>query len=445
MHETRRLLAQLILLVMLLLCSASMCIYWSRVPDALHDAHVRTGLPQAKPLTDLYPRWYGTRELLLHHRDPYGAEVSREIQVAYYGRALDTSRPEDRLDQERFAYPLYVVFLMLPTVTMGFETVRTVAWWFLAVVTAAGVWCWLRFMRIQLSVIGGVAVYSFALTSVPVLQGLSLLQLGLLGASLIAAAAACAGSGRLFLAGSLLAVATIKPQMCILALAWFALWVLGDWQRRKSFLMGFGATLAVLVVASGFFLPSWLIHYPAALVAYSQYTDPKAFLAGVMPSAGYWATSMVAVSGVGWFCWRQRRESADSVWFAIAMAFVLALTVSVVPTVNASFNEVLLLPVVLLGIRHRREIVGRNRLSRMAALGLCACAILPWVLALAVLLARPDPPNGWYLAMWSAPIFSSFGLPILAFGFLILLVRALATNSTGTSKGAPLPAAELPQ
>jgi len=31
------------------------------------------------------------RELLLHHRDPYGAEVSREIQVAYYGHALDTA------------------------------------------------------------------------------------------------------------------------------------------------------------------------------------------------------------------------------------------------------------------------------------------------------------------------------------------------------------------
>jgi hypothetical protein len=334
---------------------------------------------------------------------------------------------------------------MLPTVTMGFETVRTVAWWFLAVVTAAGVWCWLQFLRIQLSVIAWLAVCSLALTSIPVLQGLSLLQLGLLGASLIAGAAACAASGRIFLAGSLLAVATVKPQMCILALAWFALWVLGDWQRRKSFLMGFGATLALLVVASGFFLPSWLLHYPAALVAYSQYTNPRAFLAGVLPPALYWATSTVAVIGVGWFCWRQRREPADSVWFAIALALVLSLTVTVIPTVNASFNHVLLLPVVLLGIRYWREIVGRNRLSRMAALGLCGCAILPWVLALGVLLARPDPPNGWYLAMWSAPIFSSFALPILAFGFLILLVRALAINSTETSKGAPLSAAELPR
>jgi len=434
MDGTTRLVVRLILLSLLLLCSASMCIYWGRVPDALHDAHVRTGLPQAKPLTDLYPRWYGTRELLLHHRDPYGAEVCRDIQVAYYGRALDPSRPEDRLDQERFAYPLYVIFLMLPTVRMTFKTVQSVAWWFLAVVTAAGVWCWLRFLRIQLSVIAGVAVYSLSLTSVPVLQGLSLLQLGLLVGSLIAGAAACAASGWLFLAGSLLAIATLKPQMCILPIAWFAVWALGDWQRRKSLVMGFGAMLAVLVLASEIFLPGWLIHYPAALVAYSQYTYPRTFLGGVLPPVLDWVSSIVAVSGVGWFCWRQRRESADSAWFAIALAFVLALTVTVVPTVNASFNHLLLLPAALLGIRYWKEIIGRNRLSRMAALGLCGCTILPWVLALAVLVTRPDPRHGWYLAMWSAPIFSSFALPLLTFGFLILLVRAL-TKSSGTISG----------
>ena len=34
-------------------------------------------------LSDLYPRWLGARELLLRHRDPYSAEVTREIQSGY--------------------------------------------------------------------------------------------------------------------------------------------------------------------------------------------------------------------------------------------------------------------------------------------------------------------------------------------------------------------------
>jgi hypothetical protein len=110
--------------------------------------------------------------------------------------------------------------------------------------------------------------------------------------------------------------------------------------------------------------------------------------------------------------------------------------------VNASFNHLLLIPAALLGIRNWEDIVGRNRLSRIATLGLCGCAMLPWVLALAVLVTRPDPRHGWYLAMWSAPIFSSFALPLLTFGLLILLVRAL-TKSSGTISGTRLTTVQL--
>lgn len=435
MPPTRPFFMRLVLLGLLLGCSASMRVYWNRLPGALHAANVRTGLPQAKPLTDLYPRWYGTRELLLHHRDPYGVEVSREIQIAYYGRALNPSVTADRLDQERFAYPLYVIFLMLPTVPMEFDTVRVVVWCFLAVVAAAGVWFWLRFLRIQLSVLAAVAVFAVALTSVPVMQGLSLLQLGLLVASLIAAAAMCAAQGRLFLAGTLLAIATIKPQMAVPPIAWFAMWTVGGWKQRKSLLRGFGAMLIVLIVASESLLPGWLIRYPQALVAYSEYTNAKAFLAAVLPSGVFWVVTVLAVLGVGVFCWRVRREPSDSVWFAIALAFVLTLTVTVVPTVNASFNQVLLLPVFLLGIRHWHDLGRGNRVSRLALYAITGCAFLPWVLALVVVVARPDLRNGWYLTLWSAPIFSSFALPVAALGVLMLLCRAVTSNSTGVVRG----------
>src|SRR5215469_13244704 len=80
-------------------------------------------------LSDLYPRWLGARELLLHHRDPYGADVTREIQIGYYGRALDPARPNDPKDQQAFAYPIYVVPMLAPTVHLPFTTVRRVAIW----------------------------------------------------------------------------------------------------------------------------------------------------------------------------------------------------------------------------------------------------------------------------------------------------------------------------
>jgi hypothetical protein len=440
MRPTRPLFIRLTLLMLLLVCSASMWIYWKRVPGALHAANVRTGLLNAKPLTDLYPRWYGTRELVLHHRDPYGVEVSQGIQIAYYGRALNPSVPGDRLDQQRFAYPLYVIFLMLPTVPMEFDTVRIVAWWFLAAVAATGVGLWLRFLRLQLSLMAGVAVFAVALTSLPMMQGLSLLQLGLVVAGLIAGAAACVANGRFFLAGTLLAMATIKPQMAVLPIGWFFIWAFGAWRQRKALVWGFGAMLTGLIVASEFFLPGWLIRYPQALVAYSEYTNATAFLCTVLPSSWCRVVSIVAVLGVGAFCWKVRREPADSVWFAIALAFVLALTVTVVPTVNASFNQVLLLPVFLLGVRHARELGRGSRLSRLAVCAIWGCVFLPWVMAFAVVVAQPDLRNGRYLEMWTAPLYSSFALPVAALGLLILLSRAVASNSTGRIEGAGLAA-----
>lgn len=435
MSATRPLFVRLTLLGLLLVCSASMWIYWNLVPGALHAANVRTGLPGAKPLTDLYPRWYGTRELLLHHRDPYGVEVSREIQIAYYGRALNPAVAADRLDQERFAYPLYIIFLMLPTVPMEFDTVRIVVWWVLAAVVIVGVWVWLRFLRIQLSVIAGVAVFAVALSSLPVMQGLSLLQLGLLVATLIGAAAWCAADGRLFLAGSLLALATIKPQMAVLPIAWFAMWTVGGWKQRRSLMWGFGTTLAVLISASELLLPGWLMRYPKALVAYSEYTNAKAFLGAALPSGVFWVIAILAVLGVGVFCWKVRQEPAGTVWFAIALAFVLTLTVTIVPTVNASFNQVLLLPTFLLGIRHWSDIGRGNRLNRLTLYAMMGCAFLPWVLALVVVIAQPELRNGWYLAMWSAPIFSSSALPVVALGFLILLSRSVTANAAGHPDG----------
>ena len=60
-------------------------------------ASVEYGSPRGN-LSDLYPRWLGARELLLHHRDPYHADVTREIQIGYYGRPLDPNRPHDPKD-----------------------------------------------------------------------------------------------------------------------------------------------------------------------------------------------------------------------------------------------------------------------------------------------------------------------------------------------------------
>src|ERR1700686_3965811 len=83
-------------------------------------------------LSDLYPRWLGARELLLHHRNPYADDITIEIQRGNYGRELEPARPNDPKDQQGFAYPVYVVFLLAPLIGIPFQVLLIVFYWLLA-------------------------------------------------------------------------------------------------------------------------------------------------------------------------------------------------------------------------------------------------------------------------------------------------------------------------
>src|ERR1700736_5926543 len=118
------------------------------VPPQVADA-AQHGRPRGN-LSDLYPRWLGARELLLHERNPYGREITLETQQGYYGRVLDPSRPEDPKDQQGFAYPVYVVFILAPLIRLSFHDVQIVFRWLLIGLTAGSVLLWLRTLRWRL-------------------------------------------------------------------------------------------------------------------------------------------------------------------------------------------------------------------------------------------------------------------------------------------------------
>ena len=408
-------------LLLVLVGSTSMCLYWSRITDAGPAKSASSSVLKPKPLSDFYPRWYGARELLIHHRDPYGDAVNREIQMAFYGKELDPSLPEDRQDQQRFAYPLYFVFFVAPMVGMEFHTARIVFWWVLAVCAAVNVLLWLRFLRLRLSPLALAALFALALTSIPVIQDLSILQPLLLAACFIAGASAAAVSGNLFLAGALLAVATIKPQICLFPIAWFALWVCSDWKQRRSLFWGFTITLATLLLASECLLPGWVIRYPSVLRAYAEYTKATSFLGTLLPSPWDWLVKILVLITVAEFCWRVRRQPADSPAFAVAVSLVLMLTVTVVPAMVQPFNQILLLPAVLVVIRNWKELWQGNVVMRVATSIFCFCASLPWLLAVVAVSKPLARDRNWLLHFWSVPLAASMALPFAAFGVLILL------------------------
>lgn len=369
------------------------------------------GIPRGN-LSDLYPRWLGARELLLHHRDPYSPEITREIQIGYYGRQLDPTRPLDPKDQQGFAYPAYVVFLLAPTVSLPFPVVQAGFRWFLATLTAATVLLWLRTLRWRPSTMTTTILIALTLGSFQVLQGIKLQQLTLLVSGLVAGCALLLAGGHLAFAGILLAFATIKPQIALPIVAWLLLWAFSDWRRRQNLLWGFVLTLGLLVAGAEYVLPGWVGRFRAAVAAYRQYSDGAASILEVLitPEWGRVLAGLVVLA-VAVTAWKFRRASTDSPVFRLMLGFILAITVVIVPKA-APYNQVLLLPAILLVARDWRILWQKNHLSR-TLFAVCGLLIFwPWLAATALTVASLVLPADAVQKAWACPVWTSLAIPL---------------------------------
>jgi hypothetical protein len=418
-------------LILALLFAGSMWFYVQRVLVPYQEADAAAhGRPRGN-LSDLYPRWLGTRELLLHHRDPYSAEVTREIQSGYYGRPLDPARPDDPKDQQGFAYPAHVVFLLAPTIGFSFPDVQAGFRWLLIVLTLASVFLWLRVLnwRPSATVIAILIVLTFG--SYGMVQGIKLQQLTLVVSALLAGCAAALVAGYFSLAGFLLALATIKPQLALPVAGWLVLWALSDWRRRQIFVWSFGLSSAIFLAASEYVLPGWLGEFRDAVAAYRQYTGGAGSLLDVLatPALGkiLAGAAVIAVIVTGW---RVRFASHDSVAFSTMLALVLAVTLVIVPTF-APYNQILLLPAVFRIAVSWGELWSRNRLTRMA----CGLALLvvfwPWLASCGLMLASLFVPASSVQRAWTLPLYTSLGIPLVVLGlFAVCASDRLKASST---------------
>ena len=122
----------------------------------------------------------------------------------------------------------------------------------------------------------GIALFTFS--SPQIAQGLRLEQLALVVGILVNAGAWCVSRKHFAAAGILLAVSTIKPQMALLPLCWFAIWSAGDWRKRWRVPVFFTATVAILVASGEMLLPGWIGYFLAGLAAYRRYALPTSTL-----------------------------------------------------------------------------------------------------------------------------------------------------------------------
>lgn len=385
------------------------------------------GVPRGN-LSDLYPRWLGARELLLHHRDPYGGDITREIQEGYYGRVLDSAQPNDPKDQQAFAYPVYVVLLLAPTVGMSFNAAHAIFFWLFILLTAMSVLVWLHALDWRISGTALCVWILLTLSCFPVIQGIKLQQLSLLVAAFIAGFMYSLSRRHFAVAGSLLAISTIKPQLVALPVLWLCIWVVGDWRNRQRALWSFVVSVAVLFVAGEVLLPGWVHEFRSALAAYYQYTGGgKSILdVALTPMFGRLISSFL-VGTLAVMTWRIRRADEQSIEFQWSFTLALAVTLAVIP-MFAPYNQILLLPGMMVIGRSLHALWSKNYLSRIFVALTVVAVFFQWIAAVVLVVALLFLPVPTVQRAWGLPFYLTFAGPIMILASLLFMRGVLLTN-----------------
>ena len=401
-----------------LICLAAMWLYVNRVLAAHQRAEAAVRHNPRGNLSDLYPRWLGSRELLLHHRDPYSAEITREIQAGYYGRPLDGSRAEDPKDQQAFAYPVYVAIFLAPTVHFPFEPVRKGFDALLIALTAASVWLWMRAIQWQPGPLAWFVTAVLVLGSFPGVQGIKLDQLSLLIAGFIALSVFLLTQGQFFAAGIVLAASTIKPQLVLPLIACLVVWALMD-SRRRSFVWGFCGAMGVLLVVSEMILPGWLPKFRIALHQYLAYTGGISLMDRLLSQFPGRVASMAIVAVLVALTWRARRSEPGSRDFSMLLANILTATLLIVPTF-APYNQLLLLPAVLLTARECQATWKAGPVSKGLLVATVVALGWQWLAAITLVLLSVRLPVVAQNA-WTVPLYTVLVIPFVLLLDLVLL------------------------
>lgn len=419
-------------LVLALLAWAISSLYMQRVLlPWRHFMEVDSGKLKAE-MGDLYPRWVGTRELLFNGGNPYGPYVSHEIQMAFYGHAVvqDYEDPNAHLvDEQRFVYPLYVVFLLWPTAYLDFATVQQWAPPVLAMLTAMSVLLWMSALRWKPSRVLTTAIILFVIASPQVVQGLRLRQLGLLVAFFLALGTWCITRHKLAISGIVLAIATIKPQMAVLPLLWLLFWGLGDWRKRWSLLAAFVLTLALLIVAGQLLLPGWLVYFIGGLAAYRHYFQTTSLVCFLLGNTAGAVASAAILGGILVLGWRSRKSDFASPEFLYTTAMFF-IGVTLILPLWTPYNQVLLLLPALMVLQDW-ALLPRMRRSIVVLM-----VVWPWCLSL-VFLLHPPRLNSTSLV----PVLPS--APVLLFPFFILLLCLTAWRRKNEMRRMQAPAASV--
>jgi hypothetical protein len=218
--------------------------------------------------TDFLVHWVGTREYFTEGLSPYSDQVALKIQQMVYGRAALPGEHELRV-----AYPFYSVILFFPFALISNFTLSRAIWMTILEIGLIG----LTLISIQLTTWRPknwmlIILLLFSLAWYHAMRALINGNVIILIALGIAAVFYAIKVKVDELAGVLLAVVTIKPQVVLLVVIFVLFWAL--FQKRYRIIGWFFITLVLLMVTSSLLIPDWIIQNVREILRYPGYNPP---------------------------------------------------------------------------------------------------------------------------------------------------------------------------
>lgn len=394
---------------------------------------------------DFYPIWLTSREALLHHRNPYSTEMTREIQVGLFGHPLEARGAADPAARYReFAYPAYVDLLFWPFGLLSFPVIRILLAISLAALTAVSIPLWAKALGLPVSSRFLAVALLLTLSSYAVLEGLFAAQPGLLVGFLLAAAFAALVKHRLALAGTLLALTFIKPQMSALVAAYLFLWAVSRWRERRGFALSLLSCSAVLVSAALIVWPRWIADWLHVLSGYGSYSPPPLITYSLGPTLGPRLgppLTVILLAAALLLAWKMRMADSASPSFSLALCTLLALTSITLLPGQAVYDHVILLPGILWIACAWRKVATTPSFRVILAI---AAVILfwQWMIVLPLLAVRPLLSNETFFSrgVWLLPFHAAASIPLAVSAVLGFLLTRMLRQHRAARKPDLIPA-----
>jgi hypothetical protein len=305
----------------------------------------------------------------------------------------------------------------------------------LIAITAVSVLLWWSATGRRVSVTAALMSIVLVLGSFPAIQGFKLQQLTLLVAAFVAVAIFAITRQHLVAAGVLLALATIKPQLVFLLVMWLGIWVWGNWRERQRLFWSFVVSITVLVAGAELLLHGWIGEFRRASAAYYRYTGSGHSVLDIAltPLVGRAVSAVVGITLLV-LVWRFRHATQQSLEFHWSLGLVLATTLVVIP-MFAPYNQVLLVPAVILVVGKVHELWRSGRVVRFLIVAAAISVIWEWLAAGALVIAMAFLPGAIVQKAWAAPFYTSLAIPVTVLAVLLAGRGANFRTNTTTSIG----------